>query len=119
MDAEVAPPTLAGKLHGLGGFMVFPSIPVVVLVLSRRFRRSGEWRGYFGYSVATGSFCLALLVFFLLFVGPPGAPPLPASEFRGLVQRSLLLPFFTWMALVTLRAYRLTGGNFSRDAMAV
>jgi hypothetical protein len=110
MDAPFAEPTLAGKLHDLGGFLVFPSIPVVVLLLSRRFRDDLGFRPYFKYTFLTGALCLTLLVFFLLFVGPPTAPPRAASEYRGLVQRTLLLPFFTWIAVVVRRAYQVANG---------
>lgn len=105
MDALGAPPTLAGRLHDVGGFLVFPWMPVVLLLVARRFRRDPHWQGYFKYTLATGLFCLAMMVFFLIFVGPPSAPPLLASALRGLVQRTILIPFFTWIALVTARAY--------------
>jgi hypothetical protein len=107
MDAAGAAPTLDGRLHDVGGFLVFPWIPVVVLMLARRFRHDPDFLPYFRYSLVTGGLCLSLLIFFLLFVGPPSAPPRAFSEFRGLVQRTLLLPFFTWMAVVALRAHRL------------
>jgi hypothetical protein len=105
MDAPGASPTLAGRLHDVAGFLVFPWMPIVLLLLARRFRRDAGWRPYFRYTLLTGSFCLATMIFFLLFVGPPSAPPLLASELRGLVQRLILVPFFTWIALVTRRAY--------------
>lgn len=106
MDAEGAAPTPAGRVHELAGFLVFPWMPVVLLLVARRFRRDADWQPYFKYTLATGCFCLATVTFFLLFVGPPSAEPLPASALRGLVQRVLLLPFLTWIALVALRAYR-------------
>lgn len=106
MDAPLSPPTLTGRLHDVGGFLVFPWIPVVVLVLARRFRHDADWRSYSKYTLLTGFFCLAMVIFFLVFVGPPSGPPRLASEYRGLAQRILLLPFFTWIALVTRHAYR-------------
>jgi hypothetical protein len=105
MDAPDAPLTAVGRLHDLGGFLVFPWMPVAALLLARRFRRDNEWRPYFRYTLSTGLFCLAMIAFFLLFVGPPSGPPRPASEFRGLAQRTILVPFFVWIALVTRRAY--------------
>jgi hypothetical protein len=106
MDAEGDPPTLVGRLHGVAGFLVFPWIPTVVLLLARRFRRDAHWRAYFAYTLATGFLCLAALIFFLIFVGPPTSSPRLFSELRGLVQRLMLFPFFTWIALVVRRAYR-------------
>jgi hypothetical protein len=106
MDAPGASPTVTGRLHDVAGFLVFPWMPPVLLLAARRFRRDARWRPYLTYTLATGFFCLAMMVFFLLFVRPPSAPPGLASEFRGLTQRVLLLPFFTWIALVARRAYR-------------
>jgi hypothetical protein len=106
MDAPGAPPTLVGRLHGMAGLLVFPWIPIVLLLVARRFRADSRWRPYFRYTVATGLLCLALFVFFLIFVGPPTSTPRPFSGFRGLVQRLLLLPFFTWCALIASRAFR-------------
>jgi hypothetical protein len=107
MDAPGELLTFAGRMHAAGGFLVFPWMPVVLFLVARRFRRDDRWRPYLTYTLATGLYCLAIVVFFLLFVGTPDAPPRLFSEFRGLVQRVLLLPFLTWIALVTRRAYRL------------
>jgi hypothetical protein len=106
MDPPGVPVTLTARLHDVGGFLVFPWIPLVALLLARRFRQDGDWRAYFRYTLATGLFCLTMLVFFLIFVGPPSAPARLASEYRGLVQRTLLVPFFVWIAVVTRHAYR-------------
>ena len=114
MDAAQSP-TLEGRLHDVGGFMVFPSIPLVVLLLARRFRREADWSPYFKYTLATGCYCVVMLIFFLVFVGPPTSPARAASEFRGLVQRTWLLPFFVWMALVARRAW-MTGGSARASA---
>jgi hypothetical protein len=108
MDAPGAPPTVVGRLHDMAGFLVFPLMPVAALLLARRFRRDAAWRPYFAYTLVTAVLFVATLTFFLLFVGLPSGPPLPASEFRGLIQRGLLLLFFAWMALVSWRAYRAT-----------
>jgi hypothetical protein len=105
MDARGALPTTIGRLHVLGGFLVFPWMPALLLVAARRFRRDARWQPYFMYTLATGLFCLTVIVFFLLFVGPPGSSPRVASGLAGLVQRIQLLPFFTWMAVVSRRSY--------------
>lgn len=105
MDAPGATPTLSGQLHLVGGFLVFPWMPIALLLVARRFRRDPRWRPYFVYTLSTGLFCLATIVFFLLFVGPPGFPR-PYPGIMGLVQRVQLLPFFVWIALATRRAFR-------------
>jgi hypothetical protein len=112
MDAPGEPVTLAGRFHRAGGFLTFPWMPVALLLMARRFRRDEHWRPYFHYTLATGVLCLATIVFFLLFVGPPGFPR-PLSGITGLVQRFQLLPFFVWIALVTRRAYRGEGWGIS------
>lgn len=105
MDAPGAAPTLVGRLHTVGGFLVFPWMPVALFLAARRFRRDARWRPYFAYTLATALFCLATIVFFLLFVGPPPAPR-PLSGLAGLVQRVQLVPFFTWISVIARRAYR-------------
>jgi Protein of unknown function (DUF998) len=105
MDAQGAAPTLVGQLHTMGGFLFFPWMPVVLLLVARRFRRDARWRPYFTYTLVTGLACLAIITFFLIFVGPPPAPR-PLSALGGLVQRLQLLPFFTWMAIIAHVAYR-------------
>jgi hypothetical protein len=116
MDAPGAPPTLVGRLHDLAGFLVFPLMPVAALLLARRFRRDAVWRPYFGYTVVTALLIFATLSFFLVFVGLPSGPPRLASEYRGLVQRGLLLLFFVWMALVSWRAYHTASNGFAEPA---
>jgi hypothetical protein len=105
MDVPGGPVTLPGRLHMAGGFLVFPWMPVALLLTARRFRHDENWRTYFQYTRATGILCLATIVFFLLFVGPPGFPR-PLAGIAGLVQRLQLIPFFVWIAVVTHRAYR-------------
>lgn len=105
MNAPGEPATLAGRLHMLGGFLTFPWMPVALLLVARRFRHDEHWRSYFHYTLATGILSLATIIFFLLFVGPPGFAR-PLSSWIGLVQRLQILPFFVWITLVTRRAYR-------------
>jgi len=103
-DATDATPTLVGRLHVVGGSLVFPWMPVVLSIAAARFRRDASWRPYFGYTLATALLSAATITFFLLFVGPQGFPR-PLSEFAGLVQRVQIVPFFAWMAIVAHRAY--------------
>ena len=121
MDATGAAPTLVGRLHVVGGFLVFPWMPVVLLIAAARFRRDASWRPYFGYTLATALLSAATITFFLLFVGPAGVPR-PLSEFTGLVQRVQIVPFFVWIAIVAHRAYASTVDApavlASKDALA-
>jgi hypothetical protein len=103
MDPPGAAPTRSGELHMVGGFLVFPLIPVVVFLLAVRFRRDAHWRSFFLYSLVTGLFCLAALGFFLTFVGPPGFQR-PFPGLVGVVQRLVLFPFFIWIGLVVHHA---------------
>ncbi len=104
MDGSDATPTLAGRLHMMAGFLVFPWMPVALFAAARAFHRDARWRSWFAYTLATALLSVATIAFFLLFVGPPPAPR-PLSEWAGLVQRVQLVPFFAWMALVARHAY--------------
>jgi len=103
MDPAGASRTVAGQLHMLGGFLFFPWMPVVLLLVARRFRRDPRLHRYFGYTLATALFCLATMVFFFAFVGVPGVSPL--SNLAGLVQRVQVLPFLAWMAVFAGRIH--------------
>jgi len=118
MDAPGAPPTLAGRIHGIAGFLVFPWIPIAAFLVAPRFRRDPRWRSYFTYTLVTGFYCLATLVFFLLFVGPPDAGPRAFPGIVGLVQRLILLPFFTWIALVARAAFHAPRNALSNSPLA-
>ncbi len=104
MDPIGAPPTLVGQIHMIAGFLVFPWMPAVMLLVARRFRKDARFRPYFTYTLGTGLFCLGTMAFFLLFVGPPGAPGRLFPGLVGLVQRLQLLPFLTWIAIIAARA---------------
>ena len=106
MDGPDATPTLGGSTDG--GFLVFPWFFIAQLIVARRFRRDAGWRGYFGYTLASGLFSLAMISFFLMFVGPPELPR-TFHGLAGLFQRLLMFPFFVWIALVTRRAYQRMG----------
>jgi hypothetical membrane protein len=116
MDPIGAPATTTGRLHGIAGFLVFPWMPVVLLVMTRRFRHDPALRPYAAYTLATAVFLLATLVFFLSFVGTPDAPPRLYSGLRGLVQRTMLAPFFVWIALIARRIQRDRGATLVADA---
>jgi hypothetical protein len=105
MDAPGAPQTNAGRLHSLAGFFFFPWMPVVLLLLARRFRRDARFRPYFTYTLTTALFCLATMIYFFASVGVPGVSSRLAGH-AGLVQRLQLLPFLTWMAIFAGRIQR-------------
>ena len=100
MDAPGVPPTRAGEIHMAAGFLVFPLIPIVILGSAVRFHRDASARRYLA-SLVTGLVCLVSIVFFLLFVGPPGFDR-PYPGLVGVVQRLELFGFFTWIAVIAL-----------------
>lgn len=99
MDPMGEPLTTVGRLHALGGFLFFPWMPVVLLLVARRFRRDDRFRSYFKYTVATALFCIATMIYFFSSVGVPGVSS-RLSDLAGLIQRLQLVAFFAWMAVV-------------------
>jgi len=108
MDPLGVAASTASKLHELASLLVFPGMPVLLLVAARRFRGDPRWRRYFAYTLATGVFTAVALATFLVLVGPPGAT-YPLAAVRGLAQRIILVPFFAWIAVITRAAYARVG----------
>ncbi|MGY2744192.1 hypothetical protein ACVWZ8_001309 [Arthrobacter sp. UYCu723] len=79
--------------HGDGwsGGLTVPA-PLSCFVFYRRFRSEPAWRPLAGWTLATGAF-LSLAVVLLKMSQQPGSG---LSEWKGLVQRVLLVAFMAW-----------------------
>jgi hypothetical protein len=94
------------RLHWLFGALVFSLSPISCFVFLRRFQQDPEWRPLRWWTLAVGTITAAAVI--LLSVGPTRAPAPPNAfnEWNGLIQRTLLVPYFTWIFIFALRLHR-------------
>ncbi len=93
-----------GIVHGLFGAVVFVLAPVSCFVFYRRFRGDPAWQQLARWTLAAG-------VVLTLGIGLLKVSQLPQTElfeWKGLVQRVILVTFMIWMFAFAARTYRQT-----------
>ncbi len=93
-----------GLVHGIFGAIVFTFAPISCLVFYRRFRRDPNWRRLAGWTLAAG-IVLALGIVVLKISQQPGSG---LFEWKGLVQRVILVAFMAWIFAFAFRLRRLS-----------
>ena len=97
---------VAANGHSVAGFMVFPLIPLAILLFSRGLGRDTPWRHYRTYSLVTGIALFALLVLFTAFEST-------VEQWAGATQRLYLAFWFQWIGIMAVRLFRLSGQSFT------
>jgi hypothetical membrane protein len=92
-------------LHEVNGALLFLSVGVGLIVLSRRMAADPRWAGLATYALATGTAWLVTLVAFGVLVMPDDAPLHP---WAGLAQRVVLAVWFSCTIALALRLLRVT-----------
>ena len=87
------PVTTHGLVHAILGAVVFTSMPVSMLLVAARLRRTGVHSALRGWSRGLG-FALIGLIVVLKVAELPGGP---LYDLKGLVQRLLLVGWFGWL----------------------
>lgn len=103
-----------GVVHGIFGALFFTLAPVSCFVFYRRFRSDAGWRLLAGWTLASGT-VLAVGVPVLKISQQPGSG---LFEWKGLVQRVLLVTFMAWIFAVAFRLRRLYRLTSSADGDA-
>jgi hypothetical protein len=88
-----------GVVHGIFGALVFTFAPVTCFVFYRRFRSDPAWHPLAGWTLAAGV-VLALGIGLLKVSQQPGSG---LFEWKGLVQRVILVVFMAWIFAVASR----------------
>jgi Protein of unknown function (DUF998) len=94
-----------GLVHGVFGAVVFSLAPISCFVFYRRFHRDPIWRALAGWTLAVG---VALVVGIVVLK----ISQLPASglfDWKGLVQRAVLVTFFAWLFAFAARLWFYAG----------
>lgn len=94
-------PTVHGLVHGIFGALFFTAAPVSCFVFYRRFRRDLAWRPLAGWTLAAGVL-LGLGTVVLKISQQPGTG---LFEWKGLVQRVLLVTIMAWIFAVAFRLH--------------
>jgi hypothetical protein len=97
--------TIHGMVHGIFGAIVFTLGPLSCYVFYRRFRIDRAWRDLAGWTLASG-LTLTVGIGALKFSQQPGSA---LYEWKGLVQRILLVILMTWIFVVASRLRRTAG----------
>ena len=97
-----------GIVHGIFGALVFSLAPVTCFVFYRRFRTAPAWRPLAGWTLSAGV-VLTLGIGALKVSQQVGTE---LFEWKGLLQRVLLVTFMTWLFAFAARLRRQAG----RDA---
>jgi hypothetical protein len=95
--------SLHGTVHGIFGAIVFTFAPLSCFVFYRRFRSDPAWRPLAGWTLLSGV-VLALGIVLLKISQQPGSG---LFEWKGLVQRVILVTFMAWIFVVGFRLRRL------------
>jgi hypothetical protein len=88
-----------GVVHGIFGALVFTFAPLSCFVFYRRFRSDSVWRPLAGWTLASG----VALTFGILLLKISQQPGSGLFEWKGLVQRVILVTFMTWIFTVATR----------------
>lgn len=92
-------PTAHGVVHGIFGALVFTCGPVACLVFYRRFRIDPLWHALAGWTLGSGVVLVLGIVLLRISQQPGGV----LFEWKGLLQRILLVTLMTWIFTVAAR----------------
>jgi len=93
-----------GVVHGIFGAIVFTFAPVSCFVFYRRFRSDPLWRPLAVWTLLSG-IVLTLGIVLLRISQQPGSG---LFEWKGLVQRAILVTFMAWIFAVAFRLRHLS-----------
>lgn len=100
MDPVATPPEAwsgHGTMHQLLGAMVFSLMPVSCFVFWRRFRTDPSWQPLRRWTLAAGIAIVVSIVLMKVGFRDPTAPPGRLRGWVGLLQRSALVVYLTWI----------------------
>ena len=92
-----------GVVHGILGAIVFTFAPLSCFVFYRRFRSDPAWRPLAGWTLLSG----IVLTLGIVLLKISQQPESGLFEWKGLVQRVILVTFMAWIFAVAFRLRRL------------
>lgn len=101
----LAEATIHGTLHGILGGIVFLLMPITIFVFLRRFRADPKWQFLQGWTLVLGTICAAVDILFTIVSKSPSLQA-DFTNWLGLIQRGVIIPFMIWVCLFALGMYR-------------
>jgi hypothetical protein len=108
MDPMGTPPAQAsvhGLVHGILGGIVFLLMPISCMVFYRRLRTEPSWQSFSKWTLVMGILLIATLTLFTFATKIPSLQ-IVFSDWFGLLQRLVLIPFMFWVFTLGLTMYR-------------
>lgn len=97
--------TVHGTIHGLAGGIIFILMPICCFVFLRRFRTEADWRSMRWWTLVLGIIIAAAVILLTISSKVSGTQSL-FTDWLGLIQRFIIIPFMLWVFLVALRLLR-------------
>jgi hypothetical protein len=94
-----------GTLHGIFGAIVFLLMPISCFVFLRRFRADAKWQSLKGWTLALGTISAAGVVVLTFSTKLPNLNEI-FTGWRGLIQRTAIVPFMIWIFVFALKLLR-------------
>lgn len=95
--------SMHGVVHGIFGAIVFTFAPISCFVFYRRFRGDPAWRSLAGWTLLSG----VVLTIGIVVLKVSQQPESGLFDWKGLVQRVILVTFMAWIFAVAFRLRRL------------
>ena len=108
MDPMGTPPAQAsvhGLVHGILGGIVFLLMPISCIVFYRRMRTETGWQSFSKWTLVMGILLIATLTLFTFATKIPSLQVIFSNWF-GLLQRLVLIPFMFWVLTLGVTIYR-------------
>jgi hypothetical protein len=91
-----------GAIHGIFGALVFSFAPISCFIFFRRFRNNPSWQQFAWWTLAVGT----LLVVGIGFLKASQFPENSLFAWKGVVQRTILVSYMTWLLTFALRLFK-------------
>jgi hypothetical membrane protein len=105
MDTPPAQASVHGLVHSILGGIVFLLMPISCMVLYRRLRSESGWQSFSKWTLAMGILLIATLSLFTFATKIPSLQ-IVFTDWFGLLQRLVLIPFMFWLFTLGLAVYR-------------
>ncbi|MEX1071579.1 MAG: DUF998 domain-containing protein [Anaerolineales bacterium] len=97
--------SLQGNLHHIFGALVFTLMPITCFAFLLRFRTDTKWRTLYWWTLVVA--VLTTVAAILISIATlPSSTPTRLSEWVGLIQRFLIIPFLVWIFIFALALRR-------------